>query len=319
MAEITSKQNRVKSSQVFGDYLVMMIALCCVSVAFYSERSLAVVAVSVLAAVVTDIVMSAIAGKKFKLKDPSSIFTGAAIAFMMPAGIALYIPAIASAFAVAVVKVPFGGGLKAPFVPAAAGFAFASVCFKEQVFDYSAFASGKAFGPVSLGSLLKNSNSVYIGVSNIFDIIGGNVAGPMGTGCALLMAGCCVYLFVRRRKALIATFGFVVSCAVFTAILPRANAGILTNILLELTSGSLLFGAVFLLTDYATLPKGGVNKLIYGIVCGIFCMAMRRVGSYEETVCFAILLANGTRPLFDSALDALYKAKKPSAKKGGAR
>ena len=318
MAEITSKQNRVKSSQIFGDYLIMMLALCFVAVAFNSARSLAVIAVSVAAAVIIDIVISALAGKKFKLKDPCSIFTGAAIAFMMPAGIAFYIPAVASAFAVAVVKVPFGGGLKAPFVPAAAGFAFASVCFKEQVFDYSAYAEGKAFGASSIGAMLRGGNSVYISFANVFDVIGGNVAGPMGTGCAILMVACCAYLLVKRKSALLATLGFVAACAVYAAVFPRANAGILTNILLELTSGSLLFGAVFLVTDYATLPKSNISKLIYGIICGLFCMAMRSVGSYEETVCFAVLMANGIRPVFDSALNGIHK-RKPSADKKGVR
>lgn len=316
MAEKIRNQKRVKSSQIFGDYLIMMAFLCAVSVAFYSVRCLYITLISVLSAVVADLLMSVITGKRFYIKDLSGIFSGAAIAMMMPAGIEWYIPALASAFAVAVVKIPLGGGLKSPFVPAAAGFAFASVCFKEQVFSYTLNTSEKLLGSVSLGSMLANGSSVHVTWSNFFDILSGNVAGPMGTGCIILMVGCCAYLFVRRRKALLATLGFVVSCAAFAVVFPRINAGALTNVFLELSSGSLMFAAVFLVTDYATLPKKNLVKVIYGAICGISCMAMRSFGAYEETVCFAVLLANGIRPLFDSAAKNVRSHSTVTAGKG---
>jgi Na+-translocating ferredoxin:NAD+ oxidoreductase RnfD subunit len=34
-------------------------------------------------------------------------------------------------------------------------------------------------------------------------------------------------------------------------------------------------------------------------------MVMRKMGTFEEPVCFAILLANGFRPVLDSVVDAL--------------
>lgn len=316
MAEKIRKQNRVKSSQVFGDYLIMMAFLCAVAVAFYSVRCLCIVLISVLSAVAADFVMSAIVGKKLYIKDLSGVFTGAAIALMMPAGIDWYIPALASAFAVAVVKVPLGGGLKSPFVPAAAGFAFASVCFKDQVFSYTLNTADKLLGSSSLASMLMSGNSIRVTWSNFFDIISGNVAGPMGTGCFILLIGCCAYLFARRRKALLATLGFVAACAVYAAVFPRINAGILTNILLELSSGSLMFAAVFLITDYASLPQKNVIKIIYGAICGVICMIMRSLGVYEETVCFAVLLANGIKPLFDSAPSSVRTSSEASVRKG---
>lgn len=314
-----NQQNTPKVSSLYGDYLVMLAAPCILSSVYYGARALAVIAVGVLSAAISDMIFCLFLKRKFLLRDLSNIFIGAAIAVMLPAGVPLYVPAVASAFAVTVAKVPFGGSLKAPFVPAAAGFAFVSICFKEQIFDYSYNSAEKMLGSGSIGSLLLGGNAVHLNAVNMFDIISGNVAGPMGTGCAVLMVACCAYLFVKRRSALLATLGFVAACAVYAAVFPRANAGILTNILLELTSGSLLFGAVFLVTDYATLPKSSISKLIYGIICGFFCMAMRSVGSYEETVCFAVLMANGIRPVFDSALNGV-RQKTPSAeKKGGGR
>lgn len=302
LANIAAKQNPVKASRLFGDYLIMLIAPCVMSVWYYGSRALWVILLSILSAVLTDGIVSAVLGKPFKIKDLSNVFIGTAIAVMMPAGVELYVPVSAAVFAVAAVKVPFGGSTKAPFVPAAAGFAFASVCFKEQVFGFAHNAEGKFLGEVSLASLLSQGNSVHLNFTNVFDILTGNVAGPMGTGCGILMIVCCTYLFVRRRRALLATAGFIGACAVYALIFPRINASALTSLVLELSAGSLLFAAVFLVTDHATLPKSSVNRVVYGAVCGVLCMAMRSVGTYEETVCFAVLLANGLRPVLDSAV-----------------
>ncbi len=310
------KQSKVRSSRIYGDYLIMLLAPIILAVYQYGARALAVVAAGVAGAVITDLVLCALLKKTFLLRDLSNIFVGAAIALMMPAGVPLYVPASASVFAVCVVKIPFGGSLRAPFVPAAAGFAFASVCFREQVFDYSYNSADKLLGERSLGALLAQGNAVHLDAINTFDILSGNVAGPMGTGCALLMIACCAVLIIRRKGALFTVAGFVAVCAVYAAVAPRVNASAFTSIFLELSAGSLLFAAVFFLTDYATMPQSIGAKVASGAVCGFFCMLMRSVGTYEETVCFAVLLANGFAPVINSGIKSIGEAIK---RKGAAK
>lgn len=302
------KQSTVKASRLYGDYLVMLLAPLILAVYHYGARVLAVVATGVISAMLADLLLCALLKKVFRLKDLSNIFIGAAIAMMMPAGIPLYVPAAASVFAVSAVKAPFGGSLRAPFVPAAAGFAFASVCFKDLIFDYSYNSADKLLGERSLGALLAQGNAVHLDAINTFDILSGNVAGPMGTGCALLMLACCAVLILRRKGALFTVAGFVAVCAAYAAIFPRVNAPAFASIFFELSAGSLLFAAVFFLTDYATLPQGIAAKLAGGAVCGLFCMLMRTVGTYEETVCFAVLLANGFAPVINSGIKRISKA-----------
>lgn len=305
LANNAAKQNTVKSSRIFGDYLIMIAAPCLVAVWYYGTQFVSVAAMGVLTALACDFAAKAILGKTFHLRDFSNIFIGLAIAVMLPAGIPLYVPAAAAAFAVLAVKIPFGGALHAPFVPAAAGFAFISVCFKDLIFDYNVASETKLFGAQSLGSMLSKGQSVYISAANVFDIIAGNVAGPMGTGCGILMLACCVYLFVRRKTALLATLGFVAACTVCAVVSPRINASALTSAVLELSAGSLMFAGVFLITDHSTLPHSGINRVIYGAVCGVVCMSMRKMGVFEEPVCFAIILTNGFRPVLDWVFKAL--------------
>lgn len=304
------KQNTPKVSAVYGDYLVMLAAPCVISLVYYGARALGVIAVGVLSALITDMIFCLFLKRKFLLKDLSNIFIGSAVAVMMPAGIPLYVPAFAAAFAVAVAKIPFGGSLRAPFVPAAAGFAFVSVCFKEQIFDYSYNSAEKMLGSGSIGSLLLSGNAIHLNAVNVFDIISGNVAGPMGTGCGLLMIACGIVLLIRRKGALLAPIGFIGFCVLWSAVFPRVNSSAVTSVVMELSAGSLLFAAVFLLTDLSTQPQRYFTRIFYGAVCGFLCMLMRRVGTYEESVCFAILLANGFSPLINSAVGKLPSKKK---------
>lgn len=307
------KQNTPKVSGLYGDYLVMLAAPCVLSLVYYGRRALAVIAVGVLSAVISDMIFCLFLKRKFLLKDLSNIFIGAAIAVMMPAGIPLYVPAVASIFAVVVAKVPFGGSLRAPFVPAASGFAFASVCFKEQIFDYAYNSADKMLGSGSIGSLLLKGSAVHLNAVNFFDIVSGNVAGPMGTGCGLLMIACGIVLLIRRKGALLAPIGFIGFCILWSALFPRVNASAVTSVVMEFSAGSLLFAAVFLLTDYSTQPQRYLTRIFYGAVCGFLCMLMRRVGTYEESVCFAILLANGFSPLINSAVKRLPSKKKKAS------
>jgi electron transport complex protein RnfD len=57
-------------------------------------------------------------------------------------------------------------------------------------------------------------------------------------------------------------------------------------------SGGLLFGAVFMATDYVTSPINWKGKLIFGIGCGLLTSLIRKFGYMPEGVSYAILLMN---------------------------
>lgn len=315
VANSAPEKKKVNIGSVYTDYLIMLLAPCYMAFHYYGIRSLLVVAVSVVTALLTDAIAGFAINKKIKFGNAGCIFAGAAIALMMPVNVPLYVPVFASFFAVAVAMAPFGGSETAPFVPAAAGFAFASVCFKEQVFSYAVGTQDSVFGAESLGSMLAKGSSIHIGTANVFDILIGNVAGPMGTGCILLMTVSAVYLLISRPSSLLSTVGFLVACTLMIILFPRVTASLKSNLIPELCSGSLMFAAVFFVTDPVTLPRKNLNKILYGALCGILCMAMRRMGAYEETVCFAVILANALRPIFDSAIDNMPKINKKSPRR----
>ena len=71
------------------------------------------------------------------------------------------------------------------------------------------------------------------------------------------------------------------------------------DIAVELLSGGLLLGAIFMATDYVTSPMTRSGMLIYGAGIGVITIIIRHWGAYPEGVSFAILLMNGCTPLIN--------------------
>ena len=290
-----------KSTRVFGDYLIMLTAPCVLSVWYYGAAAVRTLLVCLVTAFLCDFVAGIIVNKQYYAADLSGICTGLIVALMLPANAPLYVGMVASSFAILAAKIPFGGGMRAPFVPAAAGFAFAAVCFKDEIFAYTA---GRTFmKTVSLGSSLTAGNTIRMTASNVIDIFTGNICGPMGTTCIIAILGCAVFMFIRRRQSLLPGAGFIAACLLISLIFPRSNGSVISCAVMELCSGSLLFAAVFMLTNPATMPVHTANKVVYGAFTGIVCMTMRHLGAFEEPICFAVLIANAFSPLLDLLTD----------------
>ena len=250
-AQNVKKKKTVSASRYFGEYLLMLLGPAIMAGYYCGERALLVMLVSILSACGADLAGGLLFYNKLTLKDLCAVYTGAAISLMMPSTVPLYIPAIACVFAILAVKIPFGGALKTPVVPAAAGFAFACVCFSQQIFTFppsATSASGQFVSGVSLAAMLRSSSSMNIDLISAADILSGSVSGPMGTGCAVVLLGCAVFLVIRRKPCFMNILGFLVTCTVMAIIFPRVNTGILSSVVLSFAQ------ALCFLRRYSLLP-----------------------------------------------------------------
>ena len=62
--------------------------------------------------------------------------------------------------------------------------------------------------------------------------------------------------------------------------------------LYQILGGGLLFGAVFMATDYATSPLTNKGKIIFGIGLGLITCVIRFWGSLPEGVSYSIVIMN---------------------------
>ena len=140
------------------------------------------------------------------------------------------------------------------------------------------------------------ADSVDKGAVSLLDMFLGLHGGMMGEVCTLAILLGLAYLLVTR------TIGFAIpgSILITMFVLTFAATRDLHNTLVELMGGGLLFGAVFMATDYVTSPFTTRGRIIYGVVIGLLTFIMRNFSSMNEGMSFAILLGNLLTPWFNA-------------------
>lgn len=318
-------ENLIKNTdsifRYYLDLIIMMLPLLIMGGYLNGYHAIRLPFVAILSAVICEFISCKVMKSDNTLSDLSAVATALAISLMLPATCPAYIAAAGSVFAILVAKVPFGGTKHAPFLPAAAGFAFLCVCFPSEVFTYpsvetaynSALSTAEGFvRGTSFGEMLSYGKSIDLNALEIIPILVGKTAGPMGTTCVLALLGIAVYLLAKRRKKFYVSISFILTCAVMAMLFPRVNSGIFTSVVMELSAGTLLFVGLVLIHDPVTAPNRAPYSILYGICAGVICMLLRYFARYPEGACFSILIMNAITPV---AKDYVKMIKKELRKK----
>lgn len=283
----------------------------------FGMRALLVMAVSIAASMATEYGLSLKDGKGHTLADGSAFLTGLLIGMNMPVAVPLFIPIVASFFAIFVVKWTFGG-LGANWMnPALAGRVFVFMSWTGGMTTWTlprSLGADAVTGPTPLGSLktgLMNGNPsegplqllASEGVPVTYgDLFWGNIPGCIGEVSALLLLLGALYLLVRKIITWHIPVGFTATFALLIWIFGGFSYGtgaFSGDALFHLLSGGFMLGALFMATDMATSPITNRGKIIYAVGCGFMTFLIRTYGSFPEGVSLAIIFMNIFVPLID--------------------
>ena len=114
----------------------------------------------------------------------------------------------------------------------------------------------------------------------------------MGTTCIAVLLCCGLYLIFRKTimwQVPVASLAIVAAAAWF---FPRINGSRMVSVLMELTSGVMLFAILFA----ASLDNGEIRtssgKWMYGIILGGFIVLFRQLSNIEVVTPFVIIIMN---------------------------
>ena len=293
-----------------GGVLLCVLPLTAFSCIYYGIRPALLVLSGLISAVLVDLLCSVFRQKKPSLSDGTSAVTGALIGCMMGPMTSYWVPMMGAAFAIGVVKMPFGGTGRNVFNPAAAGVAFCAICFPERMFHFYPDPSVQQTLPLwginpdvgnvvlaeSPTALLANNARTTLGW---FSLLSGRFPGPIASAGVLVLLAAALFLFVRGSSSPLITLPYLMTCALFAAVFPRAGLSAGDSMLLELCVGLLLFTGVFLLCDPVTAPRHWLARIVYGVLGGVLVMLLRYYGRFDCSEFFAVLLVNALSPLLD--------------------
>ena len=295
------------------DVIIAMLPALAFAIFTFGLRALTLTAVSVVGCVFWEWLYRKLMKKPQSIGDLSSVVTGMLLAFVCPVQMPYWMIIIGDFFAIVVVKQLFGGIGKNFLNPALAGRAVLLASYAGTMTSWVDPAVNKAAIIGSNADIVTTATPLAIMKTGDFaELLSAHSVGSMfvGTGIpgslgevsalALLIGG--VYLIWRKVINWQTPVAYIATVAVLTFLFPKQGSG-LEWMLYSIFGGGLFLGAFFMATDYATSPVTKKGQLIFGIGCGLFTVLIRYFGSYNEGVCYSIMVMN----LFVALIDKYTK------------
>lgn len=278
------------TSNIMLDVIIALLPASVAGVIIFGLRALAVIGVTVAAAVVSELLFNIIVKKQQTIGDLSAVVTGLLLALNLPANLPLWQAAVGAVFAIVVVKCIFGGLGKNIVNPAITARVFMLIAFGSMTSAAFPLDSTASATPLAI---MAQGDSV-----ELLDLFLGNTGGAIGetSAAALLLGG--IYLIAKRVISWHIPVVFIGTAFLGSFIV----TGDVTESLALILAGGLFIGAFFMATDYVTSPSTSLGKVIFALGAGVITILIRHYGNYPEGVSFAILLMNIVNPFIDGKM-----------------
>lgn len=277
--------------------IALIPAIIC-SLYYFGVGAAIVIATSIISCVATEYLINRfmLGREATTIVNGSAILTGLLLALNLPSNLPIWAVVIGAVVAIGIGKMAFGGLGCNIFNPALVGRVFLLISFPvlmttwpiplENALNYTDATTGATIlGELKMGLITPDRVDTT-------GLLLGHVGGSMGEVSSLALLAGFVYLVARKVISWHIPVA-VVSTAALMSLCVGGHVGV------EILSGGLLLGAIFMATDYVTSPMNHVGMLIYGAMIGIITIIIRHYGAYPEGVSFAILIMNGFVPLIN--------------------
>lgn len=298
---------------MYGVVLALLPALL-VSFVYFGFGSAVICLTSVAACVFFEWAISKyILKRQPSITDGSAIVTGLLLGMNLPSNLPVWIIIIGALAAIGIGKMTFGGLGCNPFNPALVGRCFLLVSFPAQMTSWPVAGQLVSYADATTGAtpLALMKEAIKSGNASVLDELPGSLelllgnpgnafgAGTIGEVCALAILIGLAYMLWKKVITWHIPVAIIGTVFVFSGLMNLANP-VYANPVQEILSGGLMFGAVFMATDYVTSPMTAKGQVIYGVAIGLLTIVIRNWGSYPEGMSFAILIMNAFTPLINT-------------------
>lgn len=299
--------DRSSTRGLMGNVIIALMFCVVASALIFGWQALLVVGVTTAACVGFEYLYCLLMKKTNPVGDLSAVVTGLILGLNMPVSMVnhLWIAIVGAFIAIVVAKQLFGG----------LGFNFANPALVGRIVLFTGFAQAMTTWtfPSAANQMFRklgvdltagatplqvadSSGTALLSKYSTMDLFLGVHGGVLGETCALAILLGFIWLVFTRTITPAIPVTYVVSYAAFSLIHHVAGGMELVAALLlvlnEVLAGGLLFGAVFMATDYVTSPFTLKGKLVFGIGLGLLTFGIRAFANMAEGVSYAILFMN---------------------------
>jgi len=299
------------------DVVYALVPVTLAALWLFGSSAVLVLTASVAGAVLTEWTFSPSDRRTESLRDVTALLTGLLLGLTLPPGIPLWIAFLGGAAAIGLGKLIWGGLGQNLFNPALVGRAFLQAAFPTVITTWSDYGGPAEFFHVRLTNLALpfmhaqvdavttatplNLMKFQQQATPLSSLVLGTTAGSLGETSALLIIVGGLYMWWRRSFDWRIPVSICITAAAFSGVLYGVDPSQYPSPWFTLSSGSLLFGAVYMATDPVTSPLAPKGAWIFGFGVGVLVVLIRVFGGLPEGVMYAILLMNAASPLIDNA------------------
>lgn len=269
------------------EYWIVLVTVAAMSVFYYGLRAAAVMGLAAVTALLTDLICLFLQEKPYRSDNLISVGSAVVMTLMFPATIPYSIVMLSTIFATAVGVHAFGSARDHLFPPAALGYLFALVSWKEEILTFpKAGQFLQLFGnDVPLRPSLSSTVDLYDAYLQVeLDVWLGDVYGPMGTGCLILLLIGLGILLVRRNISFWSTLGFCFGIVTMGRIMGMTPIRLLTTHML-------LFAMLFLTGDRRSMGASSFWAGICGTFTGLLTVFLVAAFHAEYAVVISVVLS----------------------------
>ncbi len=276
-------------SEVMLDIIIALLPAAIFGCVVFGLWAAAVLVVSVFSAVLVEFLWNIIFKKPQTVLDFSAAATGLLFGMVLPSTTPLWLVAVGSIFAVAVIKLLLGGTKWNFLNPVATTRFLLLAIFPTMLTKFVLPFNVDTVASATSLQLAYKPDAVSITLT-LKDAFFGIKAGCIGEISIFLLIVGGLYLMLRRIISPITPICFIGTVAVTSLIAGQ-------NVALNILSGGLVIGALFVATDYFTTPTTQLGKVIFGIGCGVITFVIRSFTPLGEGVAVAILVMSLLNPI----------------------
>lgn len=255
----------------------------------FGPKALLLIVLTIASCVATEWVFEKIIHKESTIKDLSAVVTGLLLALNLPVTLPWWEAIVGGVFAIAIVKMMFGGLGQNFMNPALGARCFLLIAFAA---DMTNFVTDTYTGATPLAAMRNGE------VINNMDALIGRTAGTIGETSTIAILIGAVILILLGVITLAIPASYLITFVVFMLIF-GGHGFDMNYIVAQLCSGGIMLGAFFMATDYVTSPITPNGRIVFGICCGILTGLFRCFGANAEGVSFAIILSNVLVPMIE--------------------
>ena len=293
------------TTMIMGTVLIALLPESIMGIVLFGWAALIRILVSVASCVFFEFIFQKITKQKVLISNLSACVTGLMLALVCSPNVPLWMFVMGAAVAMIIAKGLFGGIGSNVFNPALTGRAFMFLSFPASMgaswLTPKALAASSAVDAVTSATTLSAIKAGTFAIENgtYWQYFIGNRAGCIGETSTLLILISFTFLAIAHIidwRAPLTMVGTVALCSLIAG----------DNLPMTLMTGGLLFGAVFMVTDYATAPVTKKGRLVFGFGCGLITFLIRKFGGYPEGVMFSILIMNSLAPFLNNLTARKY-------------